>query len=176
MISESLRQKLLKVQALARRGEGGEKQAAAKMLAKLMRKHGLTLDDIQGFKRTEHEFRYQKKFEKQMIAHIAAKVMNEWPEVYRIKGRSRRMYIVCTNAEAMDIQAEFDRLKPIWKEELDLLFSAFVHKHDLFAESDEGKGDNEIDPDYLRRLVNMMDGLQDAPSHYKALGLELGLD
>jgi hypothetical protein len=168
-MDESLRQKLLKVQALARRGEGGEKQAAAKMLAKLMRKHDLTLDDIQKFKRTEHEFSYQTKFEKQMIAHIAAKVMNEWPEVYRIKGRSRRLYIVCTDAEAKDIQFEFDRLKPIWKEELDLLFSAFVHKHDLFAESDSSEDSSTIEPDYLERLINMIYSLQNAPNSYKML-------
>lgn len=51
---ERLLEKLGKVKALADRGEGGEKESAERTLAALMKRYGITEEDLEDTKATIH--------------------------------------------------------------------------------------------------------------------------
>lgn len=54
---ERLLEKLGKVKALADRGEGGEKESAERTLAALMKRYGITEEDLEDTKATIHWIR-----------------------------------------------------------------------------------------------------------------------
>ena len=84
-LSEKVQAKLRKLQALAERGVGGEKETAKRMLEKLLARHGLTLDDLADERRDTRWFPAPTKFDVRLAAQIMAKVCNtDNPGVYSL--------------------------------------------------------------------------------------------
>ena len=59
-----------KLRALAERGVGGEKEAAAQKLALLMEKYGLDDADLEDEKEEAHDFHFKTEFEKDLLRQL----------------------------------------------------------------------------------------------------------
>ena len=68
---ERLLEKLMKVKALAERGEGGEKESAERTLAALMERYGVTEEALEDSKVSTHWIRYKTTWEKKLLHQLA---------------------------------------------------------------------------------------------------------
>lgn len=154
---------LRKLQALAERGEAGERENARAILAGLMEKYGVEEADLQDDALEESCFSYLGPIERRLLVQVIFHVTNGDRRVYAYKhGKGSRSAVccMCTKAEAVQIGVEYDFYREIWAQELDLFSRAFVNKHGIFSDRPTGDDPGVSHQDYLR-MAAMMAGLQD---------------
>lgn len=77
-LSQSVRRRLQKIAQLAERGVGGEKAAAQAMLERQLRKHGITLADLDVFiKREWTEISTTCDYDLQLLEQVIRKVTQQ---------------------------------------------------------------------------------------------------
>lgn len=167
MIDEKKLELLKKLQALAERGVGGEKEGAQRKLAQLMKKYQIEEIDLSEDKLEDHDFKYHNDFELKLLRQMFYKIVPDFRKyayTYRYGKGSKSTYgIRCTKAQALQIQIEYEFYCALWKEEVDFFMGAFIQKHQIFAIKDDdesGSGDSMSKED-LMRMMSMMAGMQD---------------
>ena len=156
-----------KVKALADRGVGGEKEDAAKLLEKLMKKYGIEEADISEDIEEIQSFSYHGEFEHRLLLQIFYK---HFPDITENRGRVRTLpygkgsrstfFISCTIAQGIEIAIEFDFYRELWKEEVNFFYQAFLAKHDIYPqEAYEHPSELSLKDSY--RMKMMMEGLSD---------------
>lgn len=134
-LSEKIQAKLRKLQALAERGVGGEKETAQRMLEKLIARHGLSLDDLADERREIRWFPAPTKFDVRLANQIMAKVCNtDDPKVYGSKSRQKQVGVEVTPSEAIEFELHYDTLRKALAEHFKDAFSAFVQANRLFSD------------------------------------------
>lgn len=160
---------LKKLQALAERGVGGEKETAERKMQQLMKKYGIDKLEFEEDKLEEFEFKYSNPQEEQLIRQLFFKMFGkEWRSksyTYRCgKGSKSIRGIECTKAEGIQLQIEYEFYKQLWQEEMKLFWDAFIQKHHIFSMRPEDTGSSEpITPERMaeiRRMSQMMDAMQ----------------
>ena len=114
-----LEAKLLKIKALAERGEGGEKEAAIKMYHKLLKKYDIDEKALQKDKLSKHWFTYETDIEENLLVQIFYMVTGD-PEYFRRTSRTRgtQCGCICTDFEKTEIRYYFE----FYKDALNHLF------------------------------------------------------
>jgi hypothetical protein len=80
------------------------------------------------------------------------------------KKKTREFGIELSAAEALEIYGKFEFYWPLYKQELDTFYAAFIMKHELFCKNSKGKKWSEYTPeekDRYRRAMAMTEGLKD---------------
>lgn len=156
---------MLKLRALAERGVGGEKDAAAQKLALLMEKYGLDDADLEDEKEETHDFHFKTEFEKDLLRQLFYKIVPDFSSKtygYRYGKGSRTTYgITCTKAQAIQIGIEYDFYKDLWKEEQKFLFLCFIQKHAIFNPNPKEAKPSTLSDEEMLRMMRMMNGMQD---------------
>lgn len=157
---------LKKLQALAERGVGGEKETAKKKLAQLMEKYNIEETDLDEEKMEVHDFRYHNEFERRILRQLFYKIVPDFRKhtyTYRYGKGSRSICgIRCTKAQALQIQIEYDFYCGLWGEEVWFFLEAFIQKHRIFAQvKEENRNGDEMTLKDAIRMAAMMDGMQD---------------
>ena len=80
---------LKKIRALAERGVGGEAENAEKLLARMMKKYGISEAELDEETRVRHDFTYHGGEEKKILRQVVYKVTGGYTYVYT-PGRFRR--------------------------------------------------------------------------------------
>lgn len=165
------RELLKKLQALAERGVGGERETAERKLQQLMKKYGIDEMEFAEDKMEEFEFKYSNPQEEQLIRQLFFKMFGrEWKTksyTYRFGKGSRTIRgIECTKAEGIQLQIEYEFYKDLWREEMELFWSAFIQKHRIFSirPDDTGDSDEPMTEERmaeLMRMQQMMGAMQD---------------
>lgn len=102
-------QRIKKLQALAERGVGGEKETAAKMLQRLLEKNGIsTLEELEKEEAEYFLFSYKGRHEIKLLKQCIYKVLgySDNTEYYRTRGTRQKMsnvYIRSQNREKLYI-------------------------------------------------------------------------
>lgn len=157
---------LKKLKRLAEEGVGGEKGNAQALLSRLMKKYNVSEIDLSDESLEEHGFEYRNQYERQLLWQLRYKIAGD-RKCYRYtagKGSRSTIYLMCTKAEAVQMEVEYEFYRALWAEEIDWLFQAFVQKHRIFDTKPGHKTDTISDEDYLR-LFAMMEGLQSRSLH-----------
>lgn len=174
---ERLLEKLGKVKALADRGEGGEKESAERTLAALMKRYGITEEDLEDTKATIHWIRYKTDWERRLLGQLAYMHLgtgHSFGCMGQYTGRSRKKVgIKCTAAQYIEIEADFAFYNEAMKEEMELFYSAFLQKNSLFppelaAEPTEAEKEEWEDMERMWKIHSMMNGM-DRHTRHKAL-------
>ena len=112
MDDNKLEAKLLKMKALAERGEGGEKEAAIKMYHKLLKKYDIDEKALQKDKLSKHWFTYETDIEENLLVQIFYMVTGD-PEYFRRTSRTRgtQCGCICTDFEKTEIRFYFEFYK-----------------------------------------------------------------
>lgn len=125
-----------KLYAMSKDTEHFEAQNATKMLAALMEKLGISLDDIEGNSTQERQFYLKTDQEEAILFGIVFKVINE-PEInYKVnkdKRRKRYLKLSLTDAQYIEIKAMLDFYLPIYAAELKDFTTAFVLSQKLYS-------------------------------------------
>ena len=154
MSIESRAKKLL---ALAERGVGGEKANAQRMLDKLLEKHSLTLDDLIGEQRKDHLFECSGgAIYKRLLLQIIVSVMPLKTDIYHCRGKRNAYIVSATDAEIVEIELMYDVYSVALKEQLDITFQAFIHKHDIFNRDTKTERGPGMDEERLQQIANMI--------------------
>lgn len=166
-MTDKQRELLKKLQALAERGVGGEKETAERKLKQLIEKYGIEEAELSDDKPMDFEFKYKGEWERKLLRQIFYKMFGEnfrsKTYVYRYGQGSRSIYgIRCTQAEGLQLQIEYDFYKSLYEDELELFRDAFIQKHRIF-DPNGGSDDKEYTPEEIERLLRMqqmMNGMQ----------------
>lgn len=101
-MTESIRTLLQKVKELANRGIGGEREAAEAKLKALLKRHGLTLDDLNEEKTGLYSFSVANKTERGLLGHVAMGVLGT--RKIRHWNHSRSVEFELTQIQAADLR------------------------------------------------------------------------
>ncbi len=144
---ERLLQKIKRVQALAERGVGGEKDSAAALLETLMARYDITEADISAEREELAWFRYKTDLEQRLLCQIIYSVTGKAASgcVGAYTGRKRKeVGVYCTAAERLEIEISFEFFNAAMGTELERFYSAFLIKNQIFPPP--GKSEIDIPP------------------------------
>lgn len=169
-INDKLKDKLLKLYELAKRGVDGEKVNAEFLLRRMLEKHGLSIEDINQDMPKDRYYKFTNKMNEKMITQIMGKVINDSSiGIYRFKGY-KEVTAKVTDYQHVQIleliDFHLDNFNKEKKQFLDDLTSAYVQKHKLFPESNEQDLKDEkpltIEEKLaIMRMLNLQDNLSD---------------
>lgn len=128
-------QRIKKLQALAERGVGGEKETAAKMLQRLLEKNGIsTLEELEKEEAEYFLFSYKGRHEIKLLKQCIYKVLgySDNTEYYRTRGTRQKIGIYCTKAQRIEIELEFEFYRNVFYEELSVFMDAFIQAQKIF--------------------------------------------
>ena len=134
-MDEKTIQRIKKLQALAERGVGGEKDTAAKMLQKMLEKNGISsLDELESEKYEYTLFSYRGKHEIKLLKQCIYKVLRAAGDrtSYRTRGTRQKIGIYCTKAQKIEIELEFEFYRNVFYEELSTFMDAFIQAQQIF--------------------------------------------
>lgn len=159
MITETLRDKLRKVLALAQSGQAGERDAAKNLLDRLLKENNLTIDDISNDSVEVHWFKTGRNADmNDLLAQIYFMVTDTHETTtYRSPARKGCIGFKVTAVQAADMEAYYSVLAPALRKEMNryrrLVVDSFCQKHELFARSEGPHRD--LSPEeiaYLRKV------------------------
>lgn len=113
--------KFKKIYALALQGVDGEKEQAAELLEKLMKKHNLSFADLDEGTTKEFDFEFHGRFEEKLLLQTVYKVTNDPKNFHNLKytysGRKCRTKarVTCTEVQKAEISFLFDFYKDLFK-------------------------------------------------------------
>lgn len=157
-------ERLRKLHALAEQGDAGERENAKVLLEKLMKKYNVSEASLDDGELGLHELSYKTPYERKLIHQLIYKIAPDRTMYSYKSGKGKRSIIVleCTQAEAMQIQIEFEFYRTLWEEELELFFVAFVHKHQIFCSEERSDwGHAKIPEEDVMRMWGMAASMQD---------------
>ena len=165
-----------KLKELADRGVGGEKLNAQEILLRFLKKHNISLEDIEEEKITEHYFLTKTATETRILAQVIWSV-NYKLKCYDIPAKLKKQYalkgnvmIDCTYSEFIEIQSKFDFYLPIFYREFEIFVGAFCHANNLISNRPDKKNYDELTPEererYARQQV-MSVGIKSEKHHKK---------
>lgn len=134
-MDEKTVQRIKKLQALAERGIGGEKDTAAVMLEKLLVKNDITtLEELEEDQVEYYLFSYRGKHEIKLLKQCMYKVIGAEAgrKYYRSSGTRQKIGVYCTKAEKIEIELEFEFYRNVFYEELDNFMTAFIQAQQIF--------------------------------------------
>lgn len=155
-----IRELLLKVKRLAESGVAGERVAAERKLQMLLKKHGLTLDDLRSDEKTWCEFRVRGEFQWALFFQCYFKVCQIRNASYRNKGT--HFAVLVTPVQREDLKACFGHFKPLLKAALNDFATAFYVKNGIVGPASDEPSE-PMSPDELERLINLMRGINPQP-------------
>ena len=131
---DKLIEKLKKLQALAERGVGGEKDTAQKKLDKLLASSGLTLESLNNEIPQYYLFSYQNKFKQRLLVQVIYKVLGAAESIsfYKSKNTRNKIGIYCTPAQKLEIELDFEFYSEILDDEFEIFMTAFIQKQNLY--------------------------------------------
>lgn len=169
----SLKERLLKLYALAQRGVGGEKENAEKILKQLLLENGMSIEDLERSENTKRERGFVCKDDAHytVLIHIIGKVINQTHIVGYRSRRTKKYYVELTDREYITVSMLWDiygkaflwqkkELKKKHREEAKNLIIAFVLKYNLLPEkqsTSNGSGKKYDMDAILRAMAGMPD-------------------
>lgn len=158
-MDEKTIQRIKKLQALAERGVGGEKDTAQKKLLSLLEKNGIhSLEELEQEAETYEYtlFSYSGRHEIKLLAQCMYKVMGASADLtsYRTRGTRQKIGIYCTKAQKIEIELEFEFYRNVFYAELSTFMSAFIQAQGIFPpDAPQGKYDKFSERDIKVSLM-----------------------
>lgn len=131
-----------KIYELAKKGYEGEKEAAQAQLYKIMNKHGITIQDIEGVEIKRHVFKVTKsemKLFNQVKYHVMGSKLTatQW---YSFRSKPE-VFVECTAEQAIEIEMKFNIFKRDLEKAYQAAYTAFIHVNKIFPEHDDSESD-----------------------------------
>ena len=150
-----------KLKALADRGEGGEKVNARALLEKLLKTHGLTIEDLEMELETYHDFKF-KNHQLRFFQQIASTVLgsNYSFGKYDENSLKKNTYTVkCTHVQAIEVQAKFNFYWALYVREreanAEIFYTAFIMKQCLSPADAKPKKVENLTPEELEDFMKI---------------------
>lgn len=163
---ESIIEQIKKVKELAERGVDGEKENAKILLDKLLKKWNISIDELVDVEKIEYKFKYKTDFERRILFQCVAKYAPDTKYSKTYLSRTGRpiknvVGVELSKLEFLDIEASTKFYTKLFSKDLELFFTAFISKHDIYGESknSDEKTESNLSIEEIESIVNMMRGL-----------------
>jgi hypothetical protein len=133
--SNDIRERLLKVLRLAQEGVGGERENAAVLLDKLLRKHSMTMAELEGsggHAATRTFFPATDSDESTVLSQVAISLFGTQRRMWRGSG-SFDVALDVTPSEMAALTIAWDVYRAAFTEARHALMIGFCYKHGLYA-------------------------------------------
>ena len=149
---DEIKERLMKMKALANAGVGGERANAEKMLAEIAARYGISLEDLNGEEIEKHEVKITQHWQKKLLAQLAAimrqekrkhgdvlrdKELTVWRTVYGKYCKVTKYDIYATKCDWLELTAKFEVLKADYKRQQKNFYLAFLMANDLLTDPDD---------------------------------------
>lgn len=157
-----------KLNALAKRGDKGERDNATQLLHNLLRKTGLRLEDIEGDTLRELSFPFRSEEDRKLVGQVLASIVPHDRPVCLLK-RNKTLLVLLTVAEEVEARVKVPHYRKLFKSEKALFFQAFIRANDLYRKSDPNEQPDRLPTDEeieeWRRIAAMAQGIRkDTPT------------
>lgn len=125
-------ERLRKIKELAENGSLGEKAAALETYERLKSLYKITDDMICGPAATKHSFKYNRDYEKKLLAQIIYMVCGN-VKIFKINGK-RILTADTTDFEAAEIGLHYEVYAVAIKKHMQAAYIAFVQANDIFPD------------------------------------------
>ncbi len=157
-----------KIKALAEQGVEGEKQNAEKLLKSLMKKHNISIEDLEDeiverfyfqIPPSKHELEYRVlhqltgMFKIKLYGRFPPKVMKE----YRLKGN---YMIECSKVVYLEINAKYEFYIARMEKRIDEFFYAFCIKNNLLVDPGEKVELSDEHKNEYRNAIKLSMGME----------------
>lgn len=172
-----IKERLLKMYALATKGVDGERDAAQRLLDENLKKYGLTIDDLieSDDKKEMYWFVAKDTYQRSLLTQLYGVFICKSQHI-KTYGSNQKKYAVgmmLSKVEYAELQMMYDFYLDIWKKELnrqkEVLFLAFISKHGIALQGSDASEMTDEEIETARRAARMMDDLEDA-SFKKQIG------
>lgn len=143
-----------KLHALAERGVGGEKENAATMLTRLIKKHGLTLDELLIEKPMPRRFEFKSKEHKRFIIQVCASITGTGEHV-RYRGVRGVIEVTLTTAQHLEAVIKIEHYWFLLQEKQRLFYRAFIQTNGLARKNSAPPEDRVLTPEELAELIEL---------------------
>lgn len=166
MVTDKILKLARKLNALADRGVGGEKENAQAQLERIMKQHGLSYEDINGTEIISQIFTVGKY--RRLFIQVVVSVSNEI-KVFGHKGTKQKLILDCTAEQMVEVQSKFDFYKKAFQREFEdyetTFFEAFVQRNKLYSDAEpEEKELTEEELKRIKRVLSLAEQLEE--NHY----------
>lgn len=152
---------LKKLLALSKQGVGGEKVNAEALLNKLLKKHGLTIEDIDDTEEIkEWDIHFNTDYERKLIYQVMYMLFPD-KDVYHYVNKRRKhnrenLIIKLTNAQYIEFDYAYTIYKNALNKEFELFYSAFIQKNRIYPV----KPREDIEAETIESKYNMEDQMK----------------
>ena len=174
--------KIRKVYELANRGVGGEREAAKARLDELMKKYGITLEELDSETEEVHFYHLHGNRNHEIFAQVSAtrgctRFMFIGPhdnskDSKKLKGmlygkpRGANVTFVCSPLKFIEITTAYEVYQNSFDEHYEAFFYAFLAENDLFyGKADSNREITEKERKMLGRAQMMILGIERAEVH-----------
>lgn len=172
--------KIRKVYELTNKGEGGEKAAAKVRLDELMKKYGVTLEELDSEKETTQFYHLHGNHNHELFAQVAAtrgctKFVFIGPNdnsvaskklknlTFGAHPRGANVVFVCSPLKFIEITTAYEVYQRSFDEHYEAFFYAFLAENDLFyGEASKDRKITEKEHKMIARAQKMMFGIDKA--------------
>lgn len=142
-MEEKIHIKIKRVFELAKRGVGGEKETAQRMLIDLCKKHGIDPQSLDEEEPKKYLFKVPKKHSKlffQVVVHVTG-LTNYYERT------PTQILLKCLAHEALEVKETFHFFMKKYEEDEDIFYRAFVQKNGIYRKTKVEDEDEEDRPD-----------------------------
>ena len=153
---DSSRDRLLKVLRLAQQGVGGERENAEVLLAKLLRKHSMTMADLEGAldqPPTCVWFPVRDEDERTVLSQIVVRLFGTARKLWR-RGAVMEVGVDVTPSEHAAVVIAWEVYRAAFSDARQALVMGFCYKHGLYAA--EGSGTAEMSAEDRARAAHAL--------------------
>jgi hypothetical protein len=173
MTDDKIRARLMKLLELAKRGEHGEKENAQRFLEKLLKKHGMTVADLDddATAKSRYKFTYKSELESRLLTQIICTVLQVNRYTKRQVRGSRTIELDLTRAQNLEIAMQFSVYRAELARNVDRMFTAFYTKNGLTgpdSDDDAPRAKRTYSAEEVEAIRRMMRGIDRTQIH-KAL-------
>lgn len=144
MPSDKIKELLLKFKSLSEQGDGGEKTTATDMLNKALKKHGLTLEDLEKEEKELRIFKVKDKGDSSII--LSQCIWDVVPDA-KIQQHNKRLEIYCelNSSDFIEVTEKYKHYYNFWLKEKKHFLTAYIlrNKIGLGGETSENKMSQE---------------------------------
>lgn len=167
MASNNISDTMKHLLELSKKGVGGEKENANKLLHKLMKKYNISEDDLEKEELHKHDVRFKTRWQEQLI-HQIVYMINPERNIYRYNGTKAKIAILeLTDAEWIEYQYLYSIYKKSFEDELELFTSAFIQRNNIFPkevpehikEQQEKESEKKMDYYKMLKVSQMAQGI-----------------
>lgn len=158
MPSDKIKELLLKLKVLSEQGDGGEKENANDMLNKALKKHGLTLEDLEKEEKEGRTFKIKDRGDSSII--LAQCIWDVVPNA-EIKQNTRKLEIYCylSASDFVEVSEKYNHYYNIWLKEKKEFLTAYILRNNVGLSEPSGK--SKMSEDELLSIVKKMASIED---------------